>query len=54
MNYNSLVIQEKQNKQKYIYEELNYKIEFFPPYNRHQNCLDKSLPRSILQLSVTT
>ena len=49
MNSNRLVNKQKQNKQtnKNIYEDwvskLNYKILFFVPYSRHQNCLDKYL-----------
>ena len=50
MNSNSLVIKQKQqsNKQPNEIQEdwvskLNFKIEFFVLYNRHQNCLDKSL-----------
>ena len=48
MNSNSLVIKEKQKQTiKRKYEDWsskpNCKIEFFVPYNGHQNCLDKSL-----------
>ena len=48
MNSNSLVIKQKQKQTiKRKYEDwsskLNCKIEFFVPYNGHQNCLDKSL-----------
>ena len=49
MNSNSWVIKQKQKQTKYIYidedwvSKLNCKIEFFVPYNDHQNCLNKSL-----------
>ena len=39
MNFNILV--NKQNDDRV--SKLNCKIEFFVPYNGHQNCLDKYL-----------
>ena len=51
MNSNNLIIKQKQkqtNKQKLYMKiefQLNCKIKFFVPYNKHHNCLDKSLAR---------
>ena len=45
MNFNSLINKQKQKQTKKQSEvwvsKLNCKIEFFVPYNEHQNCLDK-------------